>query len=92
MSTKVANCLWFYLLPLTTFNGLTLVVTLLVNFYPYEHKGNYMYMFIYLQDSLIDGYKVPEGSAVIYITYAAHRDPSVFKKPEKFRPERWIDG
>ncbi|XP_072027080.1 putative cytochrome P450 120 isoform X2 [Amphiura filiformis] len=44
------------------------------------------------KDSLIDGYKVPEGTAVIYITYAAHRDPSVFKKPDKFRPERWIDG
>ncbi|XP_022091800.1 uncharacterized protein LOC110979924 isoform X2 [Acanthaster planci] len=44
-----------------------------------------------IKDCVIDGYKVPKGHAVVYITHAAHRDPTVFSHPEMFRPERWAE-
>ncbi|KAL8591595.1 hypothetical protein ACOMHN_030481 [Nucella lapillus] len=42
-------------------------------------------------DTVVDGYRVPAGYSVLYMTHAAHRDPSVFSSPEVFRPDRWND-
>ncbi|XP_033633336.1 putative cytochrome P450 120 [Asterias rubens] len=44
-----------------------------------------------LEDCVIDGFKIPKGYAVVYITHAAHRDPTIFPQPETFKPERWKD-
>ncbi|KAL5017567.1 hypothetical protein ScPMuIL_007156 [Solemya velum] len=38
------------------------------------------------------GYHFPEGYAVMYLTYATHRDPATFDRPDHFLPERWKDG
>ncbi|XP_038071152.1 putative cytochrome P450 120 [Patiria miniata] len=43
------------------------------------------------RECVIDGYKIPKDHAVVYITHAAHRDPTVFSHPETFRPERWSE-
>ncbi|XP_046358517.2 cytochrome P450 716B1-like [Haliotis rufescens] len=46
---------------------------------------------IVTQDYEIDGYLVPKDHAVVFMTFAAHRDPAVFEAPEEFRPERWTN-
>ncbi|GAB1607885.1 cytochrome P450 26A1-like [Argonauta hians] len=40
-------------------------------------------------DCTIDGHKIPEGHAVIFLTYAAHRDETVFENPNELNAERW---
>ena len=42
-----------------------------------------------LQDMQIGGYKVQSGSAVVYMTRHAQRDPKVFEDPDTFDPNRW---
>ncbi|XP_041477363.1 beta-amyrin 28-monooxygenase-like [Lytechinus variegatus] len=44
------------------------------------------------EDFILDGYKVPKGYAVIYVSSIAHRDPDVFKNPNTFDPTRWADN
>ncbi|XP_041368097.1 putative cytochrome P450 120 [Gigantopelta aegis] len=39
----------------------------------------------------VDGYKVPKGHGVVFMTYAAHRDESVFPNSDEFCPDRWKD-
>lgn len=41
------------------------------------------------QDFTAGGYKMPAGHAVLYLTYLAQRDPTVFDNPDDFRPDRW---
>ncbi|KAK3095632.1 hypothetical protein FSP39_016949 [Pinctada imbricata] len=41
------------------------------------------------EDFNLNGYKVHKGHALVYLTYAAHRDPAVFDNPEQFDPHRW---
>ncbi|XP_030841572.1 putative cytochrome P450 120 isoform X2 [Strongylocentrotus purpuratus] len=43
------------------------------------------------EDFVLDGYKVPKGYAVIYVSSIAHRDPNVFKNPNSFDPTRWAN-
>ena len=33
---------------------------------------------------------MPAGHAVLYHTYAAHRDSNVFDSPDEFKPGRWF--
>jgi len=40
----------------------------------------------------IAGYDFPEGSTLLASQWVSHRDPRYFDDPEKFRPERWLDG
>jgi len=40
----------------------------------------------------IGGYDFPAGSTMLASQWVAHRDPRYFEEPEKFRPERWLDG
>ena len=44
---------------------------------------------VLFQDIVIDGYKIPGGYTVAYLTRAANMDPKVFQDGEKFIPERW---
>lgn len=41
------------------------------------------------QEVIIDGYKVPAGHYVGFLTRAANCDPKIFPEAEKFLPERW---
>lgn len=40
---------------------------------------------------LIDGMLIPEGMSVGTSTYALHRDPEIYKQPQEYRPERWLE-
>lgn len=42
--------------------------------------------------STIGGYAVPEGSRVFVNVWAIQRDPSIWKDPSEFRPERFSEG
>ncbi|XP_064602780.1 putative cytochrome P450 120 [Liolophura sinensis] len=44
------------------------------------------------KDCVIGGYHIEEGQALVYLSHSAHRDPDVFKDPEKFDPGRWTNG
>ena len=37
-----------------------------------------------------DGYRVPEGTLVLYSPAASHRMPEAFERPEEFDPERFL--
>ena len=41
------------------------------------------------QEVIIDGYKIPAGHYVGFLTRAANCDPKIFPEAEKFLPERW---
>lgn len=38
---------------------------------------------------ILDGFQIPKGYSVAYLTRNANMDPTVFKEPHKFLPERW---
>jgi cytochrome P450 len=44
-----------------------------------------------LEDCYIQGYNVPKGTRVFANVWKLHRDPSIWSKPEKFSPERFIN-
>ena len=44
---------------------------------------------VFLQSVILDGFQIPKGYAVAYLSWNANMDPTVFKDPEKFLPERW---
>lgn len=46
--------------------------------------------FTNIHSSFAGGYKVPKGVEALIVTYALHRDPSIFPEPEEFRPERFL--
>lgn len=43
----------------------------------------------FLQKVVVNGFEIPKGYSVAYLTRNANMDPSAFKEPEKFLPERW---
>ena len=45
--------------------------------------------FFFPQDVVIDGYRVPGGYYVGFLTRAANCDPKIFPEAETFLPERW---
>jgi cytochrome P450 len=46
-------------------------------------------IYTFLQSVILDGFQIPKGYAVAYLSRNANMDPTVFKDPEKFLPERW---
>lgn len=44
------------------------------------------------QDCELGGYRVPAGTTVIVSQWVMHRDPRFWDNPDKFEPERWLDG
>ena len=43
-------------------------------------------------DCEIGGWKIPRGATVFMSPWVIHRDARWFASPEKFLPERWLDG
>ncbi|WP_246150667.1 cytochrome P450 [Streptomyces qinzhouensis] len=41
-------------------------------------------------DTWLAGHPVPAGSSIVFSPYALHRDPTVFREPERFDPDRWL--
>jgi cytochrome P450 len=45
-----------------------------------------------LGDDSLGGYEVPEGSLIIMSPWLLHRHPGVWANPDRFDPQRFIDG
>lgn len=41
------------------------------------------------EDFTLNGYHIPKGHALVYMSYHGHRDPSIFPDPDQFDPSRW---
>ena len=68
-----------------------LSVSLSLYLYMYTHTHIYISVCLYvcLQDTTIEGFSVPRGQVVMYVSHAVHRDPEVFQQPDHFLPDRW---
>ncbi|KAL3887171.1 hypothetical protein ACJMK2_027121 [Sinanodonta woodiana] len=44
------------------------------------------------KEIIFKGYRIPEGTTVLVNLYSVLRDPSTFKDPDVFRPERYLDA
>ncbi|XP_063986985.1 probable cytochrome P450 305a1 [Diachasmimorpha longicaudata] len=44
-----------------------------------------------LNDTIIDGYKIPKNSCILMNLYAIHTNPDDFEDPEAFKPERFMN-
>ena len=44
-----------------------------------------------VKDIVFEGKKIPSGSVVFLNAWACNMDPNVWKDPEVFRPERWLE-
>lgn len=44
------------------------------------------------RDTVVGGYRIPAGTAVLFSQWVIHRDPRYFEEANRFRPERWLDG
>ncbi|MEU6911745.1 cytochrome P450 [Streptomyces olindensis] len=38
------------------------------------------------------GHRLPRGATVLYSPYLLHHDPASFPEPDRFLPERWLEG
>ena len=45
-----------------------------------------------LAECVIGGFDVPARATIYFSPWVLHRDPRHFPDPERFRPERWLDG
>jgi cytochrome P450 len=45
-----------------------------------------------IRDTTVGGHRVPKGWTVFMAQSVLQRDPRWWDQPEKFRPERWLDG
>jgi len=44
------------------------------------------------RDLELGGYRVKRGYTILMSQWVSHRDPKYFPEPERFLPERWLDG
>lgn len=40
----------------------------------------------------LGGHRIPGGSMILYSPYVTHRMPDLWPEPDRFLPERWLDG
>lgn len=45
-----------------------------------------------LGDDILGGYEVPKGSLIIMSPWLLHRHPDVWAHPDRFEPQRFVDG
>jgi cytochrome P450 len=45
-----------------------------------------------VHDRQLGGYRIARGTNVGLSQWAVQRDPRFFEEPDRFRPERWLDG
>jgi cytochrome P450 len=45
-----------------------------------------------LHDTTVGGYPVRRGTTLLMSQWVIHRDPRFFDDPDRFQPERWVDG
>lgn len=43
-------------------------------------------------DSHVDDYFLPKGTTIVYNSFQINRDPAGYDQPDKFIPERWMNG
>jgi len=56
------------------------------------HPTNPLIVRVATADTSVGVEPVAKGSLVVVHVAPLHRDPAVFEEPERFRPERWLDG
>lgn len=44
------------------------------------------------REAELAGRRLPRGTTVLYSPYLLHHDPASFPEPDRFLPERWLDG
>lgn len=44
------------------------------------------------REAELGGRRLPRGTTVLYSPYLLHHDPASFPEPDKFLPERWLEG
>ncbi|XP_048744435.1 putative cytochrome P450 120 [Ostrea edulis] len=44
------------------------------------------------QNFNLNGYHIPKGHALVYMSYHGHRDPRIFQFPDQFNPDRWKES
>jgi cytochrome P450 len=49
-----------------------------------------MYARDVVQDDVINGRRIPAGSALLLMSYFTHRHPDFWPDPERFDPDRWL--
>jgi cytochrome P450 len=45
-----------------------------------------------LESCEVAGYHLPAGVSILMLQYVVHRDPRFYDDPERFHPQRWMDG
>jgi cytochrome P450 len=40
----------------------------------------------------VEGYRLPEGTDIAACIYLVHQRPELYPEPDRFRPERFLDG
>jgi len=43
-----------------------------------------------MEETELDGYRIPVGTEVIYSPYITHHMPEIYPEPERFNPDRWL--
>ncbi|WP_346099429.1 cytochrome P450 [Streptomyces olivaceiscleroticus] len=43
-------------------------------------------------ETTLAGHRLPAGTALLYSAYLLHHRPDLFPDPERFDPDRWLDG
>lgn len=45
-----------------------------------------------LEDVEVAGHALPSGTQIMMSQWVVHRDPAIWEAPERFDPDRWLDG